>query len=280
MASTSTKTRSRSRKPPAQTTRVVKITVAELDVDPAYQRVVDMARVARMAKKFRPQALGVLEVSERPNGSRVLLDGQHRVETVRTKIEEGEQPESFKMTARVHTGLSPAEEAALFATLQEQKPLTPLGKFRAMLASDDPEYVEMASILRKYGLQVAIGPKPGHIQAADAVVGVYQQYGAEGLKDVLAILTEAWGKDSKNFQSQLLRGTAYFLNHAGVFDRERLVRQLSKVTPEQLLGRSRAFSGTLTANLKVRDVAEGIRFQYNKGLRRENLMVGPMQVAA
>lgn len=261
-------------------TRVISIPVKDLTVDPAYQRIVDKSRVNRMAKKFDPQGLGVIEVAEREDGTRVLLDGQHRVETVRTKVEEGDIDGNFKIAARVHSGMSPAEEAALFATLQEQKPLTPLQKFRAMLASDNPEYVEMAKVLKKHGLQVAIGPKPGHVQAADAVIGVYNQYEAAGLDEVCAILVEAWGNDSANFQSQILRGFAYFLNHAENLDRERLVKQISKITPAQLLAFSRRFSGTMSANLKVRDVAEGIRQTYNRGLRKETLKVGPMQLAA
>lgn len=136
----------RGEKPPED---VVRIKVGDLSVDPAYQRLVDQSRVNRMAKKFDPNGLSVIEVAERRTGKRVLLDGQHRVETIRTLIEAGELPEDFEVNARIHKGMSPAEEASLFAVLQEQKPLTPLQKFQAMLTSNNEDFVTMAKILKR-----------------------------------------------------------------------------------------------------------------------------------
>jgi hypothetical protein len=57
----------------------------DLTIDDRYQRAIHPGHLARMMAHFNPDGLGTLQISLRGDGKDYVLDGQHRVITVKQK---------------------------------------------------------------------------------------------------------------------------------------------------------------------------------------------------
>src|SRR4051812_31723657 len=90
------------------------IRASRLAVDASYQRPRNERKIRKIANNFDPDALGVLYVSKRADGTYVILDGQQRHAAL---IEMGWQDQ--QVPCHVYTGLSVADEARLFGEYNE-----------------------------------------------------------------------------------------------------------------------------------------------------------------
>src|SRR5690242_16192920 len=87
----------------------------ELVIDPMMgERKYNARRAKRIAQTIDPDALGVLYVSKRRDGTYVVIDGQHRRGAF-IELGWGDQ----KMPCHVYHGLTLADEARLFAEFNE-----------------------------------------------------------------------------------------------------------------------------------------------------------------
>jgi hypothetical protein len=87
--------------------------IHQLRIDPTINRPLNRQRVHTIAEKFDPDAIGVLTVSVRPDGTYLLLDGQHRLAALRQAGWDGQQ----KVPCDLRHGLSQVQEVALFVKL-------------------------------------------------------------------------------------------------------------------------------------------------------------------
>src|SRR3954469_22422078 len=92
------------------------VPVAELNIDPEAQRRMSMAWVKSHVSMFDPDQLGYIVVNRRPNGKMYVIDGQHRVELIRT-VGWGDQ----MVHAEFFDGLDQKREAALFRSRNDRK---------------------------------------------------------------------------------------------------------------------------------------------------------------
>jgi hypothetical protein len=243
------------------------IKVADLRIDPRYQRPLDVKRVRRMAKDFDVDAFGVLLVSRRADQSLWLIDGQHR-QSLMFEIGYGDQT----VACLVYDGLTFEQEARVFRLANSGSRPNALALFKAALAEGDPEANDIDRTIRRVGLQVGSGGNQRTIQAIAAVRRVYREGGGLILERVLRHIVEAWGSNSSNFQADIILGLALLEKRYAKLsvDRERLRQQLATVTPVNLLATGRARKDSGSGNIWADEIPDQVVKLYNKGIRTES----------
>lgn len=234
---------------------------------------IDQRRVTAMAKDFRPLAVGVITVSERKDGSLMVIDGMHRTAAARLAGYQG------LLQAQVFTGLTIADEAELFCYLNTGKMPSALSRFHAQVLMGDPEATDITAILKRHGWTVSPDFRPGNVAAIQAVERVYRNGGGvltEGahpqlLERVIETLTIAWEWDSKSVDASMLLAIAQLFGRCGAsVDTKKLIAELSGTRPAVLIGHARtlkdAQGGTVPAAL-----AKILVGRLNKG-RRTNIL--------
>lgn len=254
------------------TPTTIKVHHSALVFDRDYQRAVDPNRVRKLIEEFAATGLGTLTVSMRPDGRRVIIDGQHRVSAVRTVGYEG------KLPCNQYTGLTLADEAAMFLLLNNARPVQAIDKFRARVIAQDESAVTINDILNRTGWTVRQGGEAGYFGAVAAMQTVYDGAGITkgrarpDLVDVvIVVITQAWGHDTRGVHNVIVAGLGQFYGrYGGDVDHAKVISELSKTTPLALVGKAKALqdarSGTVSSA-----VAEVVTGLYNKGRRTKRL---------
>ena len=76
---------------------VVYVPIKDLKVDPKYQRLINTGFI-RKAKEFDPLLVKPLSVFQRPNGDKMVVDGQHTTVLAATYVED---PENFELPCQI-----------------------------------------------------------------------------------------------------------------------------------------------------------------------------------
>lgn len=203
-----------------------KIEPALLTVDHDVQRPLDTVRVAQIAADFEPEAFGVIHLSQRDDGSVIILDGQHRVAAANV-IGRGEVP----VEAVIWTGLSKAEEAAMFRRLNNTRQVQILDRFRIRIVEGDPTACKLNALLEQHGWTIR---KAGAIGSFFAVAALEKLYNAKEGGDydtcdsLIRIATAAWGHDSNGLRAEIVSGLGALLRRYPGLDSAKLVTELGK----------------------------------------------------
>jgi hypothetical protein len=205
---------------------------------------VDQRRIDKMAATgFNPDALGLFILSERADGTLVCLDGMHRRALAQQAGYTGH------VDAKVFTGLTLAEEAALFILYNDKKNVSAISKFAARVLAGDETAVEINNIVTRLGWTIRISSHPGSLPAVDALERVYRTgagtvtAGAHPVltERTLSTLTEAWGHDPLAVQNHMLSGVAQVYGRFGdAVDTVKLVREMQDTQPRVMVGRAKA----------------------------------------
>lgn len=193
--------------------RFEKVRLADLTTDGRFNRPVDERWVNRLVADFDAWAIGALLLSRRPDGSLVILDGQHRAEALRRM---GVPQNAKVVPALVYDGLSQGQEAHLFVGHNTTRIVRPWDKYKALRVAGDPETVAIDKLVRSHGLSVSDGSKDGCIGAVTALRNLYKLGEPEGqvLELTLKALQTAWGDISDAYEARILKGVGrYFHEH-------------------------------------------------------------------
>ncbi len=251
----------------------IRVHESALVFDRDYQRAIDPNRVRRLIEEFRSSGLGALTVSLRPDGRRVVVDGQHRVAAVRTVGYQG------KLPCNQYTGLTLADEAAMFLLLNNTKQVAPIDKFRARVIANEPQALAISKVLQAHGWSAKAGGEDGHFAAVAAAEKVYTT-GAGVLKRgehpellgvVLSTIVGAWGHSPKGAHNLIVSGLGQLYGrYLELVDPDKVVSELAKMTPHMLIGKANALKeargGTVASAL-----AEVVTGLHNKGRRTHRL---------
>lgn len=225
------------------TSKYRKIALDQLSIDPRVQRTegVEARRATAIAANFDPDALGTITVSERADGTLIVLDGMTRTAGARQHGYQGTIP------AMVFTGLTIEEEGHLFLALNATKTPSALSKFLVRVVIGEPEATEMNSIIGSHGWEM--GPtSPGMVSAATAVERVYRNGGGtlpdgchpDVLDQVMEIITAAWEHDEKATQGAMLLAVAQLVGRFGPsIDTKKMVSEMQATRPGVLIGKAR-----------------------------------------
>lgn len=229
--------------------------------------------VAQRKDTFDANKLGVPIVSERPDGTRVWLDGQNRGALL-ALVGWGDQ----SIDCKVFRGLSVRQEAELFLGHNDNRRVGAIYRFLARVTAGDPDAVAISGIVRAAGWRVGDQNGPDTITAVAALEKVYQDGRREPVEGVapgwalqrtLAIITEAWGFKSDTANGEIIKGVgALFNRYLDGIETVVLVKKLATYPagPAGLLGDARGrrqYQGGSVASC----VSESVVDLYNRNRR-------------
>lgn len=222
--------------PQAAEPYVLAIAVSDIFADHSYQRPLDPRRAQAMADDFDQRLLGVIEVSDRGRDHQpryAVVEGQHRWAALASR------DPGAAIAARIHSGLTVAEEAQLFVRIDvKRRRLTTWDRWKARRAQLDPDVVAIEQTVARVGLRVDDAPKDGHLRCTAMLEKIAGSRGGHGLlRDALRLLHETWGAQLGAYDSALVGGMAVFLDAFGDdehFDCDILVDALIDLTPERV----------------------------------------------
>jgi hypothetical protein len=233
-----------------------KVKLSRLTVDAQYQRRLDSKHASKLSLAFNSRYCEPLTCSLRPDGTMVVVEGQHRLKALIAN--------DFKSwNVSVHMGLSIQQEAAMFYSLNSHpKGLNGWDKFRAAYKSGSSAHVEMIRIAKDAGLTNPISDPGGSKDNWDIPsstiltccfpglgwrkgteeVDLYNRYLCETL---CSILKRVWYKKKGGLMQgaqnvSLVRGLAAFLR-VRLLDRkgcdpeifaERLITKIAELYPD------------------------------------------------
>ena len=151
--------------------------------------------VTRLVREWNKRKVGVLLVSQRPDGSFRALTGNHRVAS---RLQDGEPDYAFDCL--VYENLSLQEEAAIYLAQDDERLRHSVADdFPAMLVNDDPIAKGVQRCLDAVGLEVApygeAGHKKNRVRCVSALLNAYETNGEDDLTRALGLLRDEWGEE-------------------------------------------------------------------------------------
>lgn len=215
---------------------VTAVTVDEVFADPTYQRTLDVGRARHIAATWDRRLAGILEVSDRGEDHKprfAVLDGQHRWAAAKYL----KAPP--QLVANVHSGLTIADEAALFDKLNRQrKQITTWDHWRARRAAGDKAVKAIEKTAANHNLRVHDQPnKDGVITCVSTLekIANVSAGGLELLDATLNLLHHAWGLERDAYDAPLVGGMASLIFTLGDrVDGTQLVDALAAVPPKRV----------------------------------------------
>jgi hypothetical protein len=249
--------------------------LASLGSDPQVNRPLNENWADHIAKEFDPDFVGIVHVSERENGARIILDGQHRVAALRQL---GWLDQTIE--CKLYHDLTLAQEAALFVHLNDFRRPTYFQTFVKRIAAQDKDAMEIDAIVRGVGLRIEAGTEDGRIQCVRTLERIYrgERFNVKtrqplALRRTLLTAKNAWGLTKASVNGDLLHGLGIFLlRYDKRVDDDHLRAKLAPVDggPLGIIGRARTLR-SLRGGTIAQGVAEAITDLYNKGKREHKL---------
>lgn len=238
------------------------VDVDSLRVDPTYQRGV-RSKVKRIVRQFDPDALGVLCVGERDDGSLWVVDGLQRLTALK-------QLGIKTVRADVFASSGPEQEAAVFARLNRDRcALAPIELFNADLTSGDPTAASINYYATANGFTIPTkrvsGKRPEDRQSNElactgTLLRAFKSLGEQRFEVLVSTLAQLWPGDPRRTQADIVGGLwAWFGRHKENADVARLVDRLNGTTPQKLL-----YTASLGIGGRDANIADTIERIYRK----------------
>lgn len=236
--------------------------VDALQVDPSYQRGV-RSKVKRIVRDYDGDALGVLCVGERSDGSLWVVDGLQRLTALK-------QLGVKTVRADVFASSGPEQEAGVFARLNRDRcALAPIELFNADLTRGD----EVAASIKYYATahgftipsQRVSGRRPAERQANElactgALLRAFKSLEERGFEVLVSTLAQLWPGDPRRTQADIVGGLyVWFARHKDAADVPRLVDRLNGTTASKLL-----YTASLGIGGRDANIADTIERIYRK----------------
>lgn len=208
-----------------------------LSVDPSYQRSIENAAsrrlIASIAASFDWRLFSSLIVSARPDGSRVIIDGQHRWAAAMRRGDLTHLPCcSFSYP-------TPEDEARMFITANRaRKPMNRLDDFYAALAAADEDALEIHRLVTEAGLTVARSMavnarKPGEISFTSSIAAGLRRHDESVVSAALTSMSEAFDGEAVAQGSSVFNALVLlFAEPPQGFDPDKLVPALRRVNSD------------------------------------------------
>jgi len=215
----------------SDTLSIETIRLTEIHIAP-YQRAPIAAHGAKIAAEYDEHLVGILDVSLR-NANYWMLDGQHRKEAL---LKRG----IVEATCLVHKELTYEQEASLFKHKQlDRKNVSAYDKFRADIEAKNQAALTIQEIATNAGYKIGRKNSIGEISAIAALDRIYNRYGADTLRRVLAITYNIWLDDSKAVSGTILEGLALFLDRKPDTSRSEIERKLATKSPSLIIRKAK-----------------------------------------
>jgi hypothetical protein len=196
------------------------VPLTQMRVNPLAQRDLNQARVARLAAMFDPEKMGTPTASHR-GGWFYLVDGQHRIEALKLWLASWEDQQVQCWT---YDGLTEAQEAEKFLSLNDTLPVRAFAKFKVSVQAGRDAEGDVDRIVRALGLRIARGS--GGICAVATLRRVYARGGPAVLSKALRIIRDAYGE--AGLEARVIDGISLLCQrYDGELSEQRAVERLS-----------------------------------------------------
>lgn len=183
------------------------ISLADVEIDPRYQREPNEAMVEHIASNFNRLLCGPLSVGKRDDGTYWLIDGQTRREALLRTEHEVWPCIVMPTTAQ--------QEASLFVSLnQYRRQVKALEKFKARVFSNDEIAGEINDIAEKYGFKIAAPNQSADTTRIVCVARLESLHKMGILDQTLQVLGRCWGGQEGVTDDYTIGGVGRFLRHA------------------------------------------------------------------
>jgi hypothetical protein len=249
---------------PEHKTEVASVPLNLLIIDPRVQRPIDKRKADKMAADLNLDAIGLICVSRREGGSYSIIDGQHRVDALRTSGFVNEPVE-----CEVYHGLTLAEEAAMFRLRNNRTSVQKIDLFKVRVTEGDATAVAISDMLHRLGWTVGTDSTDGYFAAIGALETVWnldptgQPPAAER---AIAAITTAWGHDRSGVHQFIVGGLgSVFARYGAEIDSGGLIDRLAKFPggAANLVGKARGLR-ELRGGTGPAAVAELVVMEYNR----------------
>ena len=245
---------------------IERVALNEIYIEP-YQRVLNNARVKRIADNFDHARVGVLLLSKRGPNSYAIVDGQHRLCAMR-------QLGLQEAVCIVVDGMSYEDEANYFRIqTRDSTALNAYSLYQAGLEARDEHFLRIDAILEKNEYTVGLKAEPMVITAVNTLTRVMTMQGEAALDLALQSIRDAWHGDSTALRREMLAGVAEFARrYATRFTAETFRKRLGNLLPADLFFEYRSrCEGRVNTNSAFKPIYLQIfcgmlRDYYNKGL--------------
>jgi hypothetical protein len=231
-------------------------------------------KVAKIIKEFDPDAVGTLYISQRADGSYWVLDGNNRREAVHRLW----GPEA-QVPTQIYSGLTVEQEKLLFVKFNENRTKPkPLDIFVAKLGGGDEVAQGIAKIVvGKHGLEFSVQPGIARLAAVQAITVIYESGSPDVLDRTLQVVSDAWGKHTDSYHTQVLLGVGVLLARYPELDTARLTKVLADTSPKRLVSLGQAAKASEldsrgTDHRSGSYIARLILGLYNKRLRQDSVV--------
>ena len=247
-----------------------------LEVDGRAQRPFSERRATKIAQEFDPDYVGVIHVSERLDGRKYIVDGQHRVGAMRI-LGWADQ----RVECKLYRGLTLAEEAKLFGKLNDFVRVLRFDAFMARITAREADAVAIDEIVRGCGLRWHRVAPPDSENCINCVAALESVYRGDAfnvrsrqsviLRETLVVAKAAWGAGHDSLRGDIIQGIGSFLLRYGdAVDRRRLRDRLAAAEGGALglLGKARTHRG-LEGGTVAMGLVKALVSLYNRGARKE-----------
>ena len=245
---------------------IERVPLNEICIEP-YQRILNNARVKRIADNFDPARVGVLLLSKRGEHSYAIVDGQHRLCAMR-------QIGLQEAVCIVVVGMSYEDEANYFRIqTRDANALSAYSLYKAGVEARDEHFLRIEAILVKNQYTVGLKAEPMVITAVNTLTRVMSTLGEDALDLALQCIREAWHGDSTALRREMLAGISEFSRrYESKLTAELFRQRLGSLLPSDLFFEYRArCEGRVNTNSAFKPIYLQIfcgmlRDYYNKGL--------------
>lgn len=234
-----------------------RLDTGKLTVDHDVQRRLDQRKVEKIAAEYNPDAVGVITVSHRDDGTYHVIDGQHRAAAIRALGDD-------TVVCRVFHGLSIGEEAAMFRLLNNTNKPQQLDLFRVRVIEGDTVAVAISDILKRHNWSLSTDSVDGCFAAVTAAERVWR-LDPEAVEAAVITATRAWGHDRAALDGRVFEGLGLvYARYGEAVDVSAMIDRLARYAggPGALVGKARGLKDLIGSTVP-RAVAEIVVGVYN-----------------
>ena len=195
----------------------------DLRTNPVAQREFRPAWAEKILADFDLDKFQVPHVNRREDGSMFIMEGQHGTWAYREFFGEGQQIQVW-----LYEGLTEAEEAEFFLSLNNKKAVDAMAKFKVGVTAGREVECDIDRIVRANGCFVSTNTeRPTSIAAVGALMTIYSRHGAANLGQTLRVIGDSFTEGG--YERPVLLGISMVLARYPDLDVARMVRQLASI---------------------------------------------------
>lgn len=204
------------------------VDIGSINVDSAYQRVLNEGRVRTIAKNFDAGAVKALSISRRSDGSLWAYDGRHTLEVLSLK--------GYKKAPAIIADGTQEDEARWFILMNGAgtRKASKAEAYLAGLAANDETAIRAREILNRFGLSLAKGGVSAGKTSSIAFIQSALKSNPERLESTMQMLHDLWPNEAETWTRIMLRG-AWEIIGAGLRTQFEAGARAHKVTPRRVL---------------------------------------------